>query len=177
MTNKLRIFRSGIPLIIVVLFISGCEIINPPEPVPAYIYIPAFTLDADTLSQGSNAHGITDAWVYVDDNLQGLYELPATFPILLSGSQKIVIRAGIKNNGAGSTRIFYPFYTTYETMVDLEPNVTDTIRPVVQYRSNVNFPFLENFESGNSLRVNKDRSTVDTLYRIQDPNRVFEGKF
>jgi hypothetical protein len=177
----MRVKPSKIKLIFPVLgilLLSGCKLIDPPEPVPAYININGAVLNTSPGTQGSGLHGFSDVWVYVDDNLQGLYEMPVTFPILREGPQILDIRAGIKNNGTGSNRIVYPFVTTYTVTTDLKPEETDTITPIFSYKPNVKFPYLESFESGISLKVDTAQSSVDTIYRVGPGSpEVLEGQW
>ena len=95
--------------------------------IPSYITIESITLDENA------THNITDAWVYIDDKLQGVYELPASFPVLAQGKHKLRIKAGIKDNGIAGTRIPYPFYASYiieeqefntETTISITPSVS-----------------------------------------------------
>lgn len=67
--------------------------------VPSYIHIEKIDVSTVYELYGSDSHKITDAWVYVDGDLQGIYELPATFPILATGQHTIMVRPGIKLNG------------------------------------------------------------------------------
>jgi hypothetical protein len=109
--------------------------------IPSYITIESITID-----DNSTLNNITDAWVYIDDDLQGVYELPANFPVLAEGEHKLRIKAGIKDNGIASTRVSYPFYSSYiiENHV-FNPELTISISPEVSYLENVNF-FIEDFE-------------------------------
>ena len=95
--------------------------------IPSYITIESITLDENA------THNITDAWVYIDDKLQGVYELPASFPVLAQGKHKLIIKAGIKDNGIAGNRIQYPFYASYiiedqefntETTISITPSVS-----------------------------------------------------
>ena len=97
--------RKIIPIITFVTIIS-CEKANIDE-MPCYININDIELEENI------TNNITDAWVYIDDNLQGVYELPANFPVLANGKHKLRIKAGIKDNGIASTRITYPFYKSF----------------------------------------------------------------
>ena len=47
---------------------------------------------------GSITENITDVWVYIEDNLQGVYEIPVEFPVLEEGIKNIRVKAGIKAN-------------------------------------------------------------------------------
>ena len=65
---------------------------------PTYIVIEDIKLTADQATQGSDAENITDAWVFINDNLVGVYELPAKFPVVEKGSVNVKIFAGVKEN-------------------------------------------------------------------------------
>ena len=114
-------------IIVSFLFVSflyqSCEEIDINEGVPSYINIPSIEVVTDLTNEGSNSHKITDAWVYFDNNLQGVYPLPASFPVLLSGKQNISIKAGIKNNGIAATRVKYPFYDYFNAEITLTKTV------------------------------------------------------
>lgn len=114
--------------------------------IPSYIKIDSVNFTTDYGLQGTNSHAITDVWLYVDDELIGCFELPATIPVINTGNRNIKIKAGIKMNGINSTRIRYSFYTTYETTLELIENQSHTIYPSFTYKDNVTFAWLEDFE-------------------------------
>ena len=123
---------------------SGCD---KEESIPAYIHIPKIILNTNADgSEGSNAHDILDAWVYINNKLIGAFELPATIPILSSGKQQLTIVAGVKNNGFTAQRIRYPFYKAYDTDIELVPANVDTVVPVFSYYESLSFQWLEDFE-------------------------------
>jgi hypothetical protein len=136
-----------------IALLSSCAFFDTSETIPSYIHIDkiAFVPGSDTTTgaggQGTASSNITDAWVYVDEQLQGIYELPCTFPVQYEGTHTIKVAAGIKMNGIGATRVIYPFFDFYTTTVTLTPKQTTTINPHVSYYSTVQFPYLENFES------------------------------
>jgi len=55
------------------------HLINPAEPIPSYIHIDKIDLTTDYSSQGTSSNKITDAWIYVDNELIGAFEMPVTF--------------------------------------------------------------------------------------------------
>jgi len=99
--------------------------------------------------------------VYINDQLQGVYELPATFPVLETDYQTLRIKAGIKSNGIASSRIAYPFYTSFiDTNVIFNPTQTIIVNPIVSYLDSLNF-WLEDFEG---VGVNLETTTIsDTI--------------
>lgn len=159
--------------LLLILF-SGCEIINPDEEIPAYIKIDTINLVlTDPATQGTASHKITDAWIYVDEQLIGAFELPAHVPVLQKGEQRIRIGAGIKMNGIAATRIEYPFYDDYIETTELKPAETITISPVVNYNPSVTFAWKENFESGMSFETMDSSHT--SMSRVLDAAAAFEG--
>ena len=92
---------------------SGCSVFDPAEEIPSYLHIDAMTLTA-TGNQGSSTSDITDAWVFMDGQLLGGFELPCTIPILAEGAHNFIIRGGVKMNGLSSTRAIYPAWKGWE---------------------------------------------------------------
>jgi len=125
--------------LLIVLVLASCQK-EDTDDIPTYLKI-----NNVALNEGSTTSNITDAWVYVNDQLQGVYELPAKFPVLEEEIQNVRIKAGIKVNGIASGRIAYPFYSSYYEDITFTPNETKTINPTVSYLDSIDF-FLEDFE-------------------------------
>jgi len=178
MTKRIRVSLALFQLAAAtcVAVISGCDVINPEEEIPSYIYIPAISLSTDYPTQGSPSHEVKDAWVYVNDFLIGLFEVTATIPVNKKGPCKIEVRGGIRKNGQANNRIFYPFYTSYVKNTVLYPKKTDTLGPIVlTYQSNVNFKVLEGFDELSTRFEITKRTPKDTFVTVTDPNQVFGG--
>ena len=129
-----------ITYLVALLIISACQKEENPNTIPAYLKIDTITLD-----ENNTTTNITDAWVYINDQLQGVYELPANFPVLAVGEHKLRVKTGIKSNGIASSRIAYPFYASFIDTVIFTPNQTITVNPTVSYLDSTHF-FLEDFE-------------------------------
>ncbi len=155
------------------LLLSACDIINPPEAIPAYIYVPGFEVNIPS-SQGSASTRITEVWLSVNGNFLGAYSLPALIPILEEGSQNITLEAGIKENGVNATPDIYPFYRPWEMRVNLRSNEVDTLRPVVGYRNEARFAFIEPFENANHIFQELRAGTNFNRIQIVREN-AFEG--
>jgi hypothetical protein len=152
------------------VFFSACREKNE---VPAYIHVPSFTLEVVS-GQGSSTQKITDAWVYLDGQVNGVYPLPITFPIVEVGSRRLEFFPGIRNNGSRGNPIIYPFYDVYKVTKVLESGKIDTIRPVVRYANDVIFKVLENFEGSNPLfTVHRDNASANGFVNLPEG---FEGK-
>lgn len=165
-------FNSYIFALLLLLIFSSCEIINKAELIPSYIRIDKIDLTTNYTSQGSNSHKITDAWVYIDDQLIGAFELPATIPVLKEGTHELKVRAGIKVNGISSTRGYYPFYQYYSEVVNLTRGEILSVSPTVSYNSYTTFPWLEDFEGAAFSIV--DSINTDTVMKIINAD-VFQG--
>ena len=82
--------------IILLIFNFSCQIIDRPEKAPSFIQIEDFQFSISNNNQGSSSEKITDAWIYVNGNLEGAYELPAIIPLHYEGIQDLSIYPGIK---------------------------------------------------------------------------------
>ena len=150
-----------ITFILIVITIISCKKDN--NTIPAYIRI-----DDITLNETNTNSKITDAWVYVDDELQGVYELPALFPVLKNGKHNLRVKAGIKDNGIASTRITYPFYKSFIIEEqEFTQRSTLYITPKVKYLENINLDEnLEDFD-GNGLNLE-----TDSIFSIDNINPI-----
>ncbi|HET7819683.1 MAG TPA: hypothetical protein VFL70_10290 [Bacteroidia bacterium] len=148
---------------------------NKEEPIPAYIHIDKIDLKTNYSIQGSNSHKIIDAWIYVDDQLVGAFELPCTVPVLYEGNHEVKILAGIKENGISDTRTVYPYYTSYQVNIFFGKGEISTITPVVNYLSDTQFIWLDDFE-GAIPSICDSSITSDTMMQVTHiPSQVFEN--
>lgn len=158
---------------LVALFV-GC---TKDDLTPSYLKINPFELITNESTQGPNSHGITDAWIYMDGIALGVHELPCVIPILDEGTHEFIIFAGIKNNGISGTRTRYPFYNTYDITADLVKNDTVEFSPVTSYKSNVTFPFLEDFEDAGISLIKGPTSDTTMIFidKVDYPEIVVYG--
>ncbi len=162
---------------ILMLMIPGCELFDDPVEIPAYITIEEIDLvNNPDLSEGSLSNYIVDAWVYVDDQLIGAFELPATFPVLHRGDKEVAVYAGVFLNGVRATRVYYPFYAPSVHQVRLTPDSITTITPVVKYDSRIKMPLHESFELGGVLFEDGPHSLAE-LTKTDLSGEVFEGNY
>ena len=146
-----HIFSLFIASMFALMTFSSCNNFEGSQEIPAYIHIDTFLLTTNYEIEGAASHKITDVWLYIDNNLQGCYEMPATIPVLERGKHKITIYPGIKLNGISSTRTINPFYKPYIIEeLELEEKVIDTIHPSTTYyskdESTLEFAFKDDFE-------------------------------
>jgi len=127
---------------------SGCYKFEGNQTIPAYISIDGIDLYTSYFDEGSNSSDIVDAWVYVDDELLGVYELGVVFPVLAEGKHKLEIRPGIKLNGISSTRVPYPFYKPiiYPDFNFIPETVHELGKLTTTYYTGLKFPWKEDFE-------------------------------
>ena len=156
------------------LFIQGCEIINPEEQIPSYVYINEFSFTTSLDIQGYASSKLPDAWVYANNEFIGAFELPTTIPILADGETEIIVYPGIKENGISGTGMIYPFYNPFTITRNLIAGATDTLSPSTTYKNSaaISFLMIERFESSNPFySVIEDASLTTT----SDETIVFEG--
>lgn len=168
-------FLPGIFITFTLLIFSGCDIINPEEPQASYIRIDTILVETDPVLQGTNSSKISDAWIYVDQNLLGAFELPCEVPVLLEGKKEVLIGAGIKINGLSGLRSPYAFYRLWEGEADLVAGETTLLSPTVTYFDSLNYPINANFDdiSGNIIEATIASDT--TVLLNNNPTVSFEG--
>lgn len=154
-------------VVMTALGLAACDIINPEEPIPAFIYIPAFSVETSP-EEGSSSDNIRELWLTVDGQSLGAYRIPNAVPILTEGSAEIRLQAGIRDNGITLDPNIYPFYAPATFTRELVPGETDTL-PLVEFRylEETQFAFVEDFEDDLAVFEGIERSTAE----------VFEGEY
>jgi hypothetical protein len=156
-------------ILFMLLITSSCDYINPSERIPSYIQIDSILLEHE------ESLGISDAWVYVNTELIGVFELPATIPVLTEGMADIMISGGIKVNGMSSSRTFYPFYESYRVSKELKSAEVITINPTIGYDNALaQIPWKENFDEG---AIKFEHDTTIKYGFIKDSQAPIEGNF
>lgn len=165
-----------ITVISIASIIQACNIINPAEPTPSYIQIDTIKLTTDITTQGSASHKIVDAWVYVDNQAVGAYEMPCKIPVLASGQHTIYIQGGILLNGINATHLQYPYYKFVDKTVTLKPGeVVNIDNLTTSYIDNLTFPLMEDF-SGLFSFEKSGNSPVGMLGEF-DASQAMEGGY
>ncbi|MCB0561074.1 MAG: hypothetical protein H6573_21435 [Lewinellaceae bacterium] len=159
--------------ILAMVALASCDVINPEEDIPAYIYVPDIELQTNNISEGTNSEKITDVWLSLDGGFLGAYPLPALIPLLETGNRELILQAGIKDNGINSTPEIYPFYESLTYTQTLVSNEVDTIRPVTRYQDAAKFAFIENFERSAHLFQDVRRGQLSQIQLVTEG--VFEG--
>ena len=161
--------------------LAGCDAINPEEEIPSYIHIDSIAL-ADEGNNPTNTfnHDIEDAWVIADGQFIGVYQLPATIPILQSGRKQLSIRAGIRNNGISNTRTAYPFYDTISLERNLKRKEVDTLGILTTNYipgDKATFEWTERFEDTGDIALRNNTNASVPFQVTGDEDEVLSGDF
>jgi len=158
------------------LLLTSCSLIAPPATIPSYIRVQSYTVkDTALLGQGTTSSNITDIWVDENSDFRGIYQLPVSVPILNSGPVTISLQAVVQEDGIVSNLLPYPFYTYYNTNVNLQPGKLDTIHPIFYYNSKTKFAWPGgDFETNNSVLKTFPPNNAD-CYITTSKDSVFEG--
>jgi hypothetical protein len=130
------------------------------NPDPTWLQVNEWTISANpslSLQEGELTENISDAWVYINDELIGVFQVPFKIPILKEGNATFKIYPAIKNNGISATKKIYPFLKEYVINGTLVKNQVFTINPTTQYKDNLNF-WIEDFEDA-SFQITDDPNT------------------
>ena len=151
---------------------SSCD--NEAVEIPAFLEINSISFTTEP-GQGTASSSIRYAFVFINEDFIGGYELPIVLPVIAEGETDVLIRAGINANGISETPDLYPAYTDYRTTINFTPQETVTVEPEVVYKSNIRFAINEEFESAShEFRFDLDQNP-DTNIEI-DGDGAFEGR-
>jgi hypothetical protein len=156
-------------------FLWGCKVIDPAEEIPAYIRITSVNYSGGTLDPNSVSHHVTDAWIYVDGELLGAFEIPCTVPVLKQGVHDIVIFGGIWQNGMHALRPIYPFYTFYESTVTLKPTEITEVAPSFTYTASTDKHWHSDFDGQGTTVDDATSNLFPGLLHTSTVN-AFEGR-
>ena len=170
-----RHFQNGFIFVILILVAASCEKFSGDQTIPAYLAIDSVYVTTDYQTQGTASHKITDAWVYIDDELIGAFELPARFPVLKKGKHQVKVFPGIKKNGISATRVSYDFYTTIQKDLTLTPDSTTRMGVLsTGYQSTTLFAWKEDFDDYSITLDTTSRSTASIGF-TKTSDSTFEG--
>lgn len=158
---------------------TSCDIINPDEPIPAYIQIDSFALGSNSPDHGATTHNIVDAWVFVNGDMIGIFELPSRIPVLDEGRVELLVGPGIEVSGSSGLRDNYLFYSAFDSIVDLVPGEIMQITPEAFYREQNNlyiYDVLEDFESTVFSGLISSPNSDTGIIRTTNSNEVRSGK-
>lgn len=193
MLKPTRLLSYCIVLLSFPFFISSCNTFDPPLVVPVYGHIDSMHLviPADSVGKyGSASDFIPYAWVYLDDNPVGAFQMPCTFPMIASnGTHTVEVYPGVIPVGATSPAAIYPFYQFYSVVINMQQGKTYKIEPVLNYFNWVHVAYtlnFDNFVAGNQPingrcdiinyygNGNKSGATTTNMFVINGKN-AFQG--
>ena len=146
---------------------------------PSWLQVNDWVLESNiSLSgeEGELTQNFSNAKVFVNDQLIGIFETPFRIPLLLEGASNLKIFPVVINNGISATKKVYPFVDRYELDVTLVKNETVEVSPVTRYNSNTNF-WVEDFEDINISIENDPNTSAATLQFSNDDLTASNGNY
>jgi hypothetical protein len=138
-------------LLLSILVFGGCSLTDNDQPIPSYLIINDVSVFT-TQNQGAPTHKISDVWVYADNQLVGVFEVPTRIPLLVNGDTTLFkIFPGIRNNGEKSRSFIYHLLDAHDFELALAPGEEVEKSFVFTYSEDVIFDFIEGFESDDHL--------------------------
>lgn len=165
-------------ILLVLIEMTSCEKFSGDQTIPAYLSINSITLSTDYVTQGSASNAITDAWIYVDGESIGAFQMPARFPVLKEGNHTVMIKPGIKKDGIAATRIIYDFYSPIQKNIRLVEDNSVSLGTInTTYLSTTKFLWKEDFEDVAITLDTSNRSIVPLVHTPSNSPLVYEGAY
>lgn len=109
-----RLIHATVLLLLVLPFFTGCELIDPVEPAPAYLRLVNPRVEIDSASQFYSNIGIRNVWLYHGGNFQGLYTVApdseVIIPVLDLDRSDFYMEGGIYESGLSAFQLPYGFW-------------------------------------------------------------------
>lgn len=156
------------------LLLSSCVKNNPD---PSWLEISEWTLtENQNVEEGELSHNFSDVYVYIDDKIVGIFEVPVKLPFLLEGNHKVTLYPVMRNNGISGTKKIYPFCKPMILNLNLEKNKSILINPTTSYFDNSTF-WIEDFENSTFKIDDSNPNSTGDLSKKNDPNILKFGNF
>lgn len=136
---------------------AGCNTINPKEQVPTYIHVDSFHFEFNSLvgnGQVATSHDINTVWAYYNNSPIGVFDLPATFPVMTNGDSatgELTLAPGVPINGFNDLLSGYPFYTLDNWTFKAQPGKVLTHNPKTSFYNSSKISNVATFD--NSFKV------------------------
>jgi hypothetical protein len=154
---------------------TSCEKFSGDQTIPAYLKIDSIYLKTDYSTQGTAMQAISDAWVYVDGELIGAFQLPARFPVLKQGTHTLMILSGVKQDGIAATRVSYPFYQAITKTINLVPDSTLNMGTLwTSYVTKTKFLWKEDFDDV-AITLDTTSATTEKIKQTTEDSLTLEG--
>ncbi len=160
--------------------ILSCISCDEEAQVPVYIEIPEFENPTNYSTEGTGAQDFTTAWLQVNGEFIGAYEVPATVPIIASGNSQINVHPGVNLNGQSSFRFWYSELNPYTETIDLVAGETYSLNKggsglsAVTYKTNAVIELVEDFE-GTGINLEPSGLSDTVMFRTNNPADLFQS--
>ncbi len=165
-------------LLICSLFWQGCNIHH--EQTPTYIHIDSFAFKGNSLFPNvTKSHQINTVWVYYNNNPVGVFDLPATFPIMTNGAGvtgKLELSAGVSVNGQNDELSGYPFYVFDTSTFVSQPGKVIYHQPTTEFFDKVKITSISDFEGATHFSLWSPGGNIPMTI-VNDDSLLFEGGY
>jgi len=162
------------------LFISMVSCNTEEAAKPTYVKIDALHLNTDYSEEGSAHSNFTTAWVNLNGQSIGAFELPALVPMILKeGSNDLRIEAGINTNGISSFRSINTSFSPIEYNLQYNSSgaAPDTLiipesELIVNYRSFFAVNIVEDFDDP-GINFQRTNFSDTNFMKVNDADSIF----
>ncbi len=160
------------------LVLHGCSALNRPVAVPTYIHIDSFQFqdkNKDLIHALTNSHQITQVWAYYNNASIGTFDLPATIPVVATGTGSLELFPGVAINGQNNSLATYPFYMPDTSFTfTAQPGKILNYTPKTDYYPDVKVTAISNFDGEIYFALDQTGGNVP-MTDVSADSLVFEG--
>lgn len=163
--------KQSILIFISAMLVAGCNLLNPTEELPVYVSIENPLVEIREQPPLYRSAGIKDAWVFLQNEQIGVFEMPAVIPILPNEvGTSLRIGGGVFETGLSGFRVEYPFWDDVNVSLEgVEPLDTLVVTPQFDYfprDTALVYAYEAGFEGGStnleSVTPTSNHTTIQT---------------
>ncbi len=133
---------------------TGCNIVNPADPVPAFIEVDSFSFaNPDPFATVGSTRQIRSVFVSFEGKNVGTFDLPARIPVLAGSGGTLLLFPGVDNTAQFVTQLQYPHYKIFSTGLSAAAGEVVKVAPQTGYTPASRFVYKEDFENSNDLQA------------------------
>jgi hypothetical protein len=168
----MRSLNLSIVLGLIIISLVSCGLGDSDKPIPFYLDLKSPTV-FEPNGNTPGTHKITEAWVFADGQIQGVFPVPGIAPLhLISEKTEIKVLAGIKNNGMNDNPVFYPFLKEIPVVLSPVANKTYPVPLNFSYVDAAKYSVNENFEGSHIFTFNLDNKPGPKIVSSSEQSRT-----
>jgi hypothetical protein len=165
--------KSSVFFILVMCSAISCSIFDSEDNPVAFVKVALPTLEVNSAKEGAATHNIKHAWATIDNQLLGVFPLPASIPTLIKNTNsRLQINWGVNDGGDNDSSQEYPFFNSEIIETTFQPLQQFDFPAKASYVKNAVFDVTEGFEQTNHVFIKDLDGNSNTRINLTNKDKA-----